>query len=412
MLSSADMARTYFAARVAASIGILAAFATSLACGPKAPAEPPPEVKVMVIQPRAVTLYADFVGQVSAYQQVDLRAKVSGILERRLFQDGDLIKKGQLLYVIDERPYVAALEDAKAQQAQSEASLLKAEMDVERYTPLYAENAIPKQTLDNAVAQQKASRAEVDSRRASVRQAELNLEDCTIESPLTGQIGLHQIDEGALVSAGTTLLVTLSLNEPAYAYFSISEQDYLRLYDHALKTQQRREGAASGPVDPAAKFEAPTAQLLLSGDHPYPEPGKVDFIDRAVSPQTGTVTVRALFPNPTGVLKPGLYVKVRLVEKQEEQAILVPQKAVQEVLGQYFLAVVGQGEVVENRPVILGVRQGADWLVKSGVSGGERIVVEGLLKARPGSQVKPELVTEQELGADSGAGQDTPKAGK
>jgi len=392
------------------SLGLVAALAASLACGPKTPVEPPPEVKVMVIQPRSVTLYSDFVGQVGAYQEVDLRSKVSGILEKRLFQDGDLIKKGQLLYVVDERPYVAALEDAKAQQAQSEASLLKAQMDVERYTPLYAENAIPKQTLDNAVAQEKASKAEVDSRRASVRQAELNLEDCTIESPLTGQIGLHKIDVGALVSAGTTLLATLSLNDPAYAYFSISEQDYLKLYQHALKTQKER--SAEGTVDPAAKIEAPTTQLLLAGDEPYPQLGKVDFIDRAVSPTTGTVTVRALFSNPTGVLKPGLYVKVRIVEKQKELVTLVPQKAVQEVLGQYFLAVVGKGDVVENRPVKLGIRQGADWLVKSGLEPGERIVVEGLLKARPGSPVKPDLVTEADLDAEAGAGQPAPKTSK
>jgi membrane fusion protein, multidrug efflux system len=356
----------------------------------------------MVIQPRAVTLYIDFVGQVEAYKQVDLRSKVSGILVRRNFQDGELVEKGQLLYVIDERPYVAALENAKGDQAQSEASLLKADMDVERYTPLYAENAIPKQTLDNAVAQQRVSRAEVESRRAAVRQAELNLEDCTIESPLAGQIGLHQVDEGALVSAGTTPLATLSLNDPAYAYFSISEQDYLKLYEHVLQTQGKDGKSGSGATDPE-RVESPKAQLLLSGDTLYPQGGQVDFMDRAVSPQTGTITVRALFPNPTGLLKPGLYVKVRLVEQKEEQAVLVPQKAVQEVLGQYFLVVVGQGDVAENRPVKLGIRQGADWLVKGGVSAGERIVVEGLLKARPGDRVKPTVVTEEQLAADPGA---------
>lgn len=387
--------------RLLACFGLMTALVVLSGCRREAPGEALPEVKVLEVRPRAVTLYADFVGQVQAYQQVDLRSKVSGILEKRLFNDGEVVRKGQLLYEIDDRPYLAALDDAKAELAQAEASLLKADMDVERYAPLYAENAIPKQTLDNAAAQQQVSRAEVDSRRASVRQAELNLADCTIEAPLTGQIGLHQVDVGTLVSAGTTLLATLSLNDPAYAFFSISELDYLRLYEHALATQ-RKPPARDAGNDPEVRFEAPTAKLLLAGDQLYPEDGRVDFMDRAVSPTTGTITVRALFPNPSGVLKPGLYVKVRLIEKVEEQATLVPQKAVQEVLGQYFLAVVGQGDVVESRPVKLGVRQGRDWLVKSGVKAGERIVVEGLLKAHPGTAVKPTLVTEADLKQDTG----------
>ena len=407
MRSNAAVARRDWVVLAVGSC-LLAASAIAIGCSRLVPSEPPPVVKVMVIQPRPVSLYADFVGQVSAYQEVELRSMVGGILKKCLFRDGETVKKGQLLYVIDNRPYLAALDDAKAQLAQSEASLLKAEMDVERYTPLFAENAIPKQTLDNAVAQQKASRAEVDSRRAAVRQAELNLEDCTIEAPLTGQIGLHKVDVGGLVTAGTTVLATLSLDNPAYAYFSISEQDYIRLYEHALKTQKKHHDVGSGPPDTADQLEAPGARLFLSGDLLYPEPGQVDYLDRAVSPSTGTLTVRALFANPSGLLKPGLYVKVRLVEKQQEQAILVPQKAVQEVLGQYFLAVVGQGDLVENRPVKLGVRQGPDWLVKSGVNAGERIVVEGLLKARPGSAVKPVVVTVEELAKEADANRPGP----
>lgn len=384
----------------AVGCALLAGAMAGLACGKRAQEEAPPEVQVMVIRPRPVTLYADFVGQVGAYQQVELRSKVGGILEKRLFRDGEMVKTGQLLYEVDDRPYVAALDDAKAQLAQSEASLLKADMDVERYTPLLAEDALPKQTLDNAVAQQRVSRAEVEARRATVRQAELNLADCTIEAPLTGQIGLHAVDVGGLVTAGTTVLGTLSLNDPAYAYFSINEQEYLRLYEHALKTQVEPGEAASGPPPNVEEIESPKARLILSNDQLYPLEGAVDFMDRAVSPQTGTITVRALFPNPTGVLRPGLYVKVRLVETREERAVLVPQKAVQEVLGQYFLAVVGEGDTVENRPVQLGVRQGSEWLVKGGVKAGERIVVEGLLKAHPGSKVKPVPVPAQDAGPD------------
>lgn len=393
----------------AVGCALLAGVMAGLACGKHAPEEALPEVEVMVIRPGPVTLYVDFVGQVGAYQQVELRSKVGGILEKRLFRDGEMVKTGQLLYEVDDRPYVAALDDTKAQLAQSEASLLKADMDVERYTPLLAEDAIPKQTLDNAVAQQRVSRAEVEARRATVRQAELNLADCTIEAPLTGQIGLHAVDVGALVTAGTTVLGTLSLNDPAYAYFSINEQEYLRLYEHALKTQVEPGKAAPGAPRNMEEIESPRAKLILSNDQLYPQEGEVDFMDRAVSPQTGTITVRALFPNPTGILRPGLYVKVRLVETKEEQAVLVPQKAVQEVLGQYFLAVVGEGDVVENRPVKLGIRQGAGWLVRSGVKTGERIVVEGLLKAHPGAKVKPRVLAEGPSAEEAAAGLKAPQ---
>jgi|WetSurMetagenome_2_1015567.scaffolds.fasta_scaffold124317_1 membrane fusion protein, multidrug efflux system len=371
---------------------VFAALAAAASCR-RAPApQVPPGVQVMVVERRPATLFADFVGQVSAFKEVELRSKVSGIVEKRLFKDGDVVKEGQLLYVIDQRPYVAALDDAKAQLAQAEANLLKADQDVERYAPLVAENAVPKQTLDNATSQQSVAKGQVEARRASLRQAQLNLEDCTIESPLTGQIGLHQVDEGALVTSGSTLLATLSVNDPVYAYFSISEQEYLALVDHLLKSERKDGVAGTGPLDAATRIEAPGAQLLLSNDQVYGEKGQVDFLDRAVSPTTGTLTARAVFPNPRTVLKPGMYVKVRLVDTSETEAVLVPQKAVQETLGHYALAVVGAGDVVELRPVKLGARQGSNWLVKSGVNPGERIVVEGLLKARQGAVVKPTLV--------------------
>lgn len=382
-----------------------AALIASLACGRQQAPPAPPEVQVMVIEQRPTTLYADFVGEMAAFKEVELRSKVGGIVEKRLFKDGDIVKEGQLLYVIDQRPYVAALDDTKAELAQAEANLLKADQDVERYGPLVAENAVPKQTLDNAAAQQTVSRGQVEARRASVRQAELNLADCTIESPLTGQIGLHQVDEGALVTIGSTLLATLSVSNPVYAYFSISEQEYLALVDHLIKVGLRApEPDTTGRVDAASRIEAPGAQLLLSNDHMYDQKGQVDFLDRVVSPTTGTLTARAVFPNPRAILKPGMYVKVRLVDKEESNAILVPQKAVQETLGHYTLAVVGPGDVVEQRPVKMGVRQGPNWIVKSGVNPGERIIVEGLLKARAGAAVKPTMVTPaQASGGDDSA---------
>jgi membrane fusion protein, multidrug efflux system len=391
---------------------LLAALALAAACR-RAPApQEPPAVQVMVVERRPATLFADFVGQVSAFKEVELRSKVSGIVEKRLFKDGDVVREGQLLYVVDQRPYVAALDDAKAQLAQAEANLLKADQDVERYAPLVAENAVPKQTLDNATAQQRVAKGQVEARRASLRQAQLNLEDCTIESPLTGQIGLHQVDEGALVTSGSTLLATLSVNDPVYAYFSISEQEYLSLVDHLLKMEQRAGGPASAPIDAATRLEAPGAQLLLSNDQVYDEKGQVDFLDRAVSPTTGTLTARAVFPNPRTVLKPGMYVKVRLADKSETDAILVPQKAVQETLGHYALAVVGAGDTVELRPVKLGARQGPNWLVKSGVNPGERIVVEGLLKARQGVVVKPILVAGAQVPDDGSSAAPAHGSGK
>ncbi len=379
---------------------LLVALALAASCRKAPPAPEPPGVQVMVVERRPAVLFADFVGQVGAFKEVELRSKVSGIVEKRLFKDGDLVTEGQLLYVIDQRPYVASLDDAKAELAQAEANLLKADQDVERYGPLVAENAVPKQTLDNATAQQRVAKGQVEARRAALRQAQLNFEDCTIESPLTGQIGLHQVDEGALVTSGSTLLATLSVNDPVYAYFSISEQEYLALVDHLLKAEHKDGGPGTAPLDAATRLEAPGAQLLLSNDEVYGPKGQVDFLDRAVSPTTGTITARAVFPNTRSVLKPGMYVKVRLVDKSETDAILVPQKAVQETLGRYALAVVGAGDVVELRPVKLGARQGPNWLVKSGVNPGERIVVEGLLKARQGAVVKPTLVAASAPQAD------------
>ena len=379
-------------------VWVLALLASSVllfsGCKDRGKEEPPPRVLVMVVSQKTVPVSTEFVGQVAAYLTVELRAKVSGILDHKAFQPGAMVKKGDRLFQIDPRPYEAALDDAKANLADAQADLLKAQQDVERYTPLQAENAIPKQTLDNAVAALAQAKAQVDARRAAVQQAELDLENCTILSPLNGQIGLSDLDEGSLVQVGTTLLATVSQNDPAYVYFAISERDYLFLMDKYLKDK------AEGRVDDS---RSRGVQLILTDGRLFPTKGMVDFADRAIQPQTGTLTFRALFDNPNGLLMPGMYGRIHAVYEERKDSILVPQKAIQETLGKYFVVVVGEKDVAESRPVKVGPRVGTSWIVEEGLKAGERIVVEGLLKARPGSPVTPELVTEEQLSAQAGS---------
>lgn len=339
---------------------------------------PPPAVSVLTLAPQTTPLSVDVVGEVKSLQEVELRSRVSGLLIKQAFKPGQQVKAGDLLFVIDPRPYDETVINARANLAESEANLARVRQDVERYQPLLKDNAIPRQTYDQTVAQENQMRAVVEARRAGLEQARLERSYAEIRSPIAGQIGLQQIEVGGLVTAGQTVLATVSTQDPVAVYFKIAETDYLayvKRYQSPEKAQQAERGQ---PIE-----------LILADGSTYPSRGNFDFVDRAVDTTTGTLGLRATFPNPGKLLRPGMNVKVRIVYAMANNAILVPQKAVTEMLGKYFASVVGADNKVEQRPIQPGARIGDLWVVDSGLKAGDTIIVDGLQKARPGSAVSP-----------------------
>jgi membrane fusion protein, multidrug efflux system len=356
-----------------------------------APPAPPVEVKAVTVQPSATETYADKVGEVRGSQEVDLRARVSGILLATHFQDGSLVKEGQLLFSIDAREFRAQVASAQARLASAEANLSRARQDVERYRPLLAAEAIARQVYDNAVATQRQAEAEVSASRAALDETKLGLDYAEVRAPLTGRIGAAQAFPGSLVTAGQTVLATLSSDDPAWVYFTISEAELLDF--------ERRTGG----METAADDPVRVVKLILSDGSVYPLPGRINFSDRALDPTMGTYSLRAEFPNPDHRLLPGLFARVRGTSGRLENALVVPDRAVQEQLGRYFLTVVGKDGKAELRPVELGQRFGNRQVINSGLAAGDRVVVEGLQKARPGTPLKVTPVTLEDFDR-SGAG--------
>ena len=368
----------------------LRAFALALCltldgCGkPPPPPAAPVDVKAMTVIQRDAQITRDFVGEVRGSQEVDLRARVSGVVLRKHFQDGALVHEGEPLFSIDPREYKAQLANAEAQLAAAQASLSRANQDVERYRPLVAENAISRQVYDNAVATASQAAAQVDATRAGIAEASLGVEYATVRAPLTGRIGAAQVFEGSLVTAGTTPLATLSKDDPAWVTFSISEAAYLNVL--------KRFGGREPPADDPAR----RVKLFLSDGSEYGE-GTIHFEDRSIDPKTGTYALRATFANPGHVLIPGLFARVRTAGETRAAALMVPDRAIVEQLGHYFVTVVGPDSKAEPRPVTLGPRSAGLVVIEAGLRPGETIVVEGALKARPGAQLKVAPVTEAEL---------------
>jgi len=351
---------------------------TAPATGADAPAPTAPEVVVMTVRGASTRLSLDIVGEIKAFREVDLRARVTGNLIDITFKPGQEVKEGDLLFVIDPGPYQAALATAQAGLAQAKAALLQVQQDVARYKPLLPDNAIPRQVYDQTVAQMEQQQAVVASQKASVDRAQLDLEYTRVLSPLTGRIGLQKVEVGTLVSSGQTSLATVSTLDPVVVYFSVSENDYLNYIRRKALHEAGHSGSASDVVE-----------LVLADGAAYPGKGRIDYMDPTVNPTTGTLTLRAIFPNPDYMLKAGMNSRVRVYYDEIQDAILVPQKAVTETLGKTFVTVVGTDNKAELRPVKLGPRMGEQWLVESGLSDGETIVVEGVQKARSGMTVTP-----------------------
>ncbi len=341
------------------------------------PAPPPPEVGVIKTVAQPVTVYEEYVAQTEAVDTVEIRARVGGILERQAFVDGAKVRKGELLFVIDPQPFVAALAQAKAALALAQANHVNSRQVLERIRPLLADKAISQQDLDAAVAREGVDAANVEAAKAQVKTAELNLDYATIRASRDGVISKALIKPGGLVNASTTLLTTLYSIDPIYVNFTISEQRMLDL--------QKRLG---GGLD-AQKGKSLPYRLKLVDGSDYKFSGRLNFVDAAVDPKSGTLQVRLSVPNPGQSLRPGQFMRVVVPALENPDAIRVPQQAVQEMQGKRSVFVVDGDNKVAFREIIANTRLDNDWVVEGGLKPGETVIVEGTNKVRPGMPVKP-----------------------
>lgn len=348
---------------------------------PEMPDPGPVRVQAMMVTPTDATRFAEKVGEVRGSREINLRARISGILLKQHVADGMLVKEGELLFTLDAREYRAQAASAAARVASAEANLARARQDVARYAPLLADEAISQQVYDNAATAASQAEAEVLAQKAALAETRLGLEYAEVRSPVTGRMGAATVYPGDLVAAGQTVLATVSRDDPAWVNFAISEGELLAL-------GQRLDIQNLAADDPARMV-----RLILADGSLYPAEGRVTFVDRALNASTGTFTLRAEFPNPDHALLPGLFARVRVNAGDQKAALMVPDRAVQEVLGRYFVTVIGDDQKVLTRPVEPGVRLGNRWVINQGLSTGDRVVIEGLQKAPPGTQVEVTLVT-------------------
>jgi membrane fusion protein (multidrug efflux system) len=357
--------------------------ASSTGCKEKEapPPPPPPEVKVSQVVQRDVPVYIEVIGQTRGSTEIEVRARVEGYLESVNYQEGSVVRKGQLLYTLDPRPFQADVAQARGVQAEAEAQLARARQDVVRYEPLVAKNAISRQEYETAVQVQRAAEASVEAAKAGVQRAQIDLSFTRINAPASGIAGKTEVYPGTLVGRGQSdLLTRISQVDRIHVRVSLPEKDFI---EYSRKREERRRAGNPNPL----KFE-----LLLSDGSVHPEKGDLVFVDRAVDPGTGTILVEVAFPNPGGAIRPGQYARVRVAIDEKKGAILVPQRAVTEMQGIYNVAVIKPDDTVDLRMVKPAERIGTLWVIDEGLQAGERIVVEGVQKVRAGIKVTPHPV--------------------
>jgi membrane fusion protein (multidrug efflux system) len=351
-----------------------------------------PEVEVVQVEQKDVPIYGEWIGTLDGLTNADVRAQVTGYLMRQGYQEGAFVKKGQLLFEIDPRPFQAALDQAQGQLAQAEAQLATAEavqgrtqLDVEKYTPLAKQQAASQQDLDNSVQNNLAAKATVASARAQIKSdqaavetARINLDFTRLVAPIDGIAGQAQLQVGALVNLGSGPVTSVSTVDPIKVYFTVGEPQYLA-WRKRFPTETTREAA-----DKNLRLE-----LVLADGSTYAHEGKFYFADRQVNEATGAIRLAGLFPNPGNILRPGGYGKVRAVIRTQQGALLVPQRAVTELQGGFQVATVDDQNKVNIRVVKVGDRVGSQWVIADGLTPGERVIVEGVQKVRPGLQVNP-----------------------
>ncbi|MBR8098530.1 efflux RND transporter periplasmic adaptor subunit [Burkholderia cenocepacia] len=372
------------------------------ACGKKESAPPPqtPEVGVVTVQPQSVPVFTDLPGRTSAFLVAQVRARVDGIVLRREFTEGTDVKAGQRLYKIDPAPYIAALNSAKATLAKAQANLVTQNALVARYKVLVAANAVSKQDYDNAVATQGQAAADVAAGKAAVDTAQINLGYTDVVSPITGRVGISQVTPGAYVQASqATLMSTVQQLDPVYVDLTQSSLEGLKLRQDVQSGRLKTTGPGAAKV-----------LLILEDGKTYSEPGKLQFSDVTVDQTTGSVTIRAVFPNPNRVLLPGMFVRARIEEGVNENAFLVPQIGVtHDQKGQAIAMVVNASNKVEPRPLKTTGMQGQNWVVEGGLQAGDHVIVQGVDKVRPGATVKT-VPAQLAPAADAASGAAAPAA--
>ena len=352
-----------------------------------------PEVMVAQVEEKDVDLYTEWIGTLAGEVNANVQAQVAGYLLRRDYQEGSSVRKGQLLFEIDPRPFQAAFDQANGQLAQAIAQLANAEavqgrteLDVERYTPLAKLQAASQQDLDNANQNNLAAKATVATDKAQIKSAEaavetarLNLGFTQISSPVNGIADVARAQVGDLVSSSSGTLTTVSTVDPIRDYFTVSEQDYLQLKKQFSGSDKQRW----------------KLRLILADGTTYSHEGVFYFAGRAVDQNTGSIQLAALFPNPGNVLRPGQYAKVRGVVRTQKAALLIPQAAVTDLQGSYQVDVVGGDNKISIRPVTVGDRVGTKWIIQDGLKPGERVVAQGQQTLRPGTTVQPKPFVSQ-----------------
>ncbi|WP_276672771.1 efflux RND transporter periplasmic adaptor subunit [Selenomonas artemidis] len=341
------------------------------------------QVKAMNVLQQDTPLTHVYAGQIVGTDEVNIQSRVSGNIVEKYVQGGQLVTAGQPLYRIDDRQYRSAVLQAQATLAQSEATLNNARMDLSRYEQLYADAAISEQTLTTQRAQVSAYEAAAAANAALLRQAQENLDDTTVYAPMTGQLSVNDVGVGTFVSAGTTTLVSMGTSNPIYAQFSLSENEYLNFVEQAAQ-----QSGIGGVI----------VQLTLSNGSKYPLTGHIATADRALATNTGTLTLKALFDNPDGLLLPGMFARVSLIGDTIPNALLVPERAVQQLLGKSFVMVVGDGNKAAARTVTLGDKVGSYYVIKDGIDASDIVVVEGLTTLQEGGDLAVTMVTPDEMG--------------
>ena len=339
-------------------------------------------VKTMQVIKRDTPLVYDYTGFVQAQQEMDLKAQVSGQITGKFFKGGDTVVAGQKLYTVDARTYHANVLNAQAGVANARAALAVASLDAERYTKLYEQNAISKQVLDNVIMQRDQAMAAVNAQEALLENAQINMTDTTVRAPFTGRIDTNAVEVGNYVVAGQTSLVKISNTDPVYVQFTMAEPEYLKL-------SAAQDGNGGAALD--------NLTAVLSDGSTYDIKGKIAEVNRGINDSTGTLTIKALFSNPVRRLLPGMFAHVQATAGIKKDALLIPKRAVTEMLYKKFVYVVGSDNKVTMKEITLGPSVGRLFVVESGLNGDEVLVVEGTGKVRQGAEVKAQPMTEADL---------------
>ncbi|MET3711344.1 membrane fusion protein (multidrug efflux system) [Sphingomonas trueperi] len=361
----------------------------------------PPPVSYVVVQQQAVPLTSELPGRLSPYESSDVRPQVNGLILERLFTEGDMVRQGQPLYRIDPAPYRAAVASARAALTRAQATIATSEALARRYGELVKINAISKQEAENAVASAAQARADVAAQRAALTTAEIDLARTTIRAPISGKIGRSVFTTGALVSASqANALTTIQRLDPIYVDIQQSSTDILKLRQSIMAGQVARDGKAKVAV-------------TLEDGSAYGPQGTLRFADVTVDETTGSQVIRALFPNPNGLLLPGMFVRARLVEGTQQNAMLVPQRAVsRDERGNPTVLIVGAENKIEPRPIQTSRTAGDSWIVTSGLKPGDKVIVEGAMMLRPGMPVTPQPWNPNAKPAQGQPGAAAPAQGK